>query len=309
MKYYITFIIILSFQHSLYSQNNDFYREYFSILKENTINKDKIDWIDFEKKFYEKTKISKDSAIQFSLKIINNRHTSYHTKEGKIIYSSNKPNLELGDSIGKSFVGAYSNPEDKNLFKSKGEEYINKIQKSIIKQLENKPKYWIIDLKSNTGGNMWPMLTALLPFYENGDIGYFENESEYIPWSKKNGYIFSGDFNQSKNFIDSPIKYNLNLKYIFVLINERTSSSGEAVAISLRSLKNVILIGSESGGFTTGNATYKLSNGDTLLLTANYMVDKYKNRYLPSIKPDYEIFKTTEIEQFILKYIHDHYKE
>ncbi|MGV0966966.1 S41 family peptidase [Empedobacter falsenii] len=309
MKYYIYLLFFLSFQNLLLSQSNDFYKEYISILKENSINKKEIDWKNFEKTFYEKAKISKDSAIEYSLKIINNRHSSYHTKEGKAFYSSIKPYFELGDSIGVNFIGGYSNPIDKTLYKSKGEEYINKIQNSILKQLNNNPKYWIIDLRSNTGGNMWPMLTALLPFYENGDIGYFENQSSFIPWTKKDGYIFSGNFNQSKNFIDSPINYNLNLKYIFVLISERTSSSGEAVAISLKGLNNVILIGSESGGFTTGNATYELSNGDVLVLTGNYMVDKNKKRYLPSIKPDYEMFKTSDIENFILKFIEDNYKK
>ena len=293
----------MGLQTFLYSQNNNFYKEYFKIIKENSINKNDIDWINFEKEFYEKTKISKDSAIQYSLKILNNKHISYTTKEGATFYSSYKPYFELGDSIGVSFIGGYSNPNDKLLFKTNGEKYINKIQASITKQLINNPKYWIIDLRSNSGGNMWPMLTVLLPFYEEGNIGYFENIATLIPWTKNNGYIFSGKYNQSKNFIDIPIEYKINLKYIFVLISEKTSSSGEAVAISLKSLKNTIFIGTESGGYTTGNATYELSNGDKLILTENYMVDSNKKRYLPSIKPDYEIFKTSDIEKFILDFI------
>ena len=153
---------------------------------------------------------------------------------------------------------------------------------------------------------MWPMLTSLLPFYNDGILGYFENAKNITPCSKKDGFIYSGDYNKSKNFIDQPIQYKIKPKYIFVLISERTTSSGEAVAISLKSLNNTIFIGTESGGFTTGNVTFKLSNGDKLILTGSYMLDDKKQRYLPAIKPDYEISGRSKIEDFILRYIKEH---
>lgn len=109
MKYLIYFIILFSLSSKTFSQDHKFYEEYLTILKENYLDKEKIDWINFEKVFYEKATISKDSAIQYSIKVLDNIHTSYITKDGQVFYSAHKPYFQLGDSIGVNFVGSYAN--------------------------------------------------------------------------------------------------------------------------------------------------------------------------------------------------------
>lgn len=295
----ILFTLVTSFTNAqkTINENREFYKEYINAVKSNFIHKDKIDWDKFERIVFEKAEISKDSAIESSLKLLNEYHTSYHTKEDEYIFSKEKSYFELGDSIAINYIGPFYTST-----KDEASEYINRVQKRIQDNLKKKPKYWIIDLRSNTGGNMWPMLSALLPFYEEGNIGYFETSEKSIPWSKKEGYIYQGNSNMSRLFTDKQITYRIKPKYIFVLISERTSSSGEAIAISLKSLNNTIFIGSQTGGFASGNATIPLSNGDELYITSNYMVDIHKNRHIP-LYPDYMACTVDEMERIIINYI------
>ena len=79
------------------------------------------------------------------------------------------------------------------------------------------------------------------------------------------------------------------------MINQRTSSAGEAALISLKSLPNVKVLGKKTMGAATINAETKLFNGDMLVLTTGYMMDAKKNIYPKGIEPDYELCTEDEI--------------
>ncbi len=49
------------------------------------------------------------------------------------------------------------------------------------------PKGWIVDLRGNTGGNMWPMLTGIGPILGDGVVGSFVAADGNIPWFYKDG--------------------------------------------------------------------------------------------------------------------------
>src|SRR5205085_4247461 len=53
-------------------------------------------------------------------------------------------------------------------------------------------KKWIIDLRRNSGGNCWPMLTGLGPLLGEGIYGYFVSDNEKIPFSYANGDMMQG---------------------------------------------------------------------------------------------------------------------
>ena len=38
---------------------------------------------------------------------------------------------------------------------------------------EGRPRGWVVDLRDNTGGNMWPMLAAIAALLPDGVLGYF----------------------------------------------------------------------------------------------------------------------------------------
>ncbi len=52
-------------------------------------------------------------------------------------------------------------------------------------------KKWIIDLKDNTGGDMWPMYLGLSQIIKEGISGYFINSNgEFSEWNYKTILFF-----------------------------------------------------------------------------------------------------------------------
>src|ERR1700760_4967665 len=49
------------------------------------------------------------------------------------------------------------------------------------------PKGWIVDLRGNTGGNMWPMLAGIGPILGDGSVGSFVAADGNITWFYQNG--------------------------------------------------------------------------------------------------------------------------
>lgn len=303
---------------SLSSDQKYFYEKLVNAFREHSLDKSKIDWTEFERRVLEKALISKDSAIILALDLNNNPHTYYKTK-GRILYSSklNKKNrvepindcFEINfqkdfHDIGYIEIPAFqtdlNNIKDQ---KKKAENYINQIIDSIRERDNNNLKGWIIDLRKNSGGNMWPMLIALTPFYPDGTLGYFIGEKEEVSWSKINDQIFYDTLSQTKKYISSPINYELinkNLK-IAVLVGNKTSSSGEAVAISTKAIANAKLFGSKTSGFATANRTIKITDGEFLILTEAVDADINKIEYRDGIMPDFS-FNCAELSGGLMKW-------
>lgn len=138
-------------------------------------------------------------------------------------------------------------------------------------------KGWVIDLRHNTGGNMWPMLAGLSPLIESGTAGYFVD-----PKSKKKEAWTS----QGKLYDLDDVKIKNNKVKLAVLIDSRTGSSGEMTAVSFLGLPNVRTFGQISAGYTTANYTFVLSNGAQLLLAMQYVSDRNGTPYTAEIVPD-----------------------
>lgn len=308
-KYIIIFLLITNFvfgqsERILSSDEKQFYKNLITTFRENSIEKEKIDWKEFERKVLEKALIRRDSAIILALDLNGNLHTFYKTKE-RNLYQSNriartdsvfteicnnidfKAELpEIGYIEVPGFATDPSNPEGSKL---RAEKYINKIIDSIKSIDQRKLNGWIIDLRNNTGGNMWPMLTALIPFYPNSTLGYFISDQMDVSWSKSNGQIWYNEFSQTNKYLSEPIFYKLQNKKlkIAVLIGPRTSSSGEAVAISTKSIKTSKLFGSKTSGFSTANRPIKIAEGEYLVITTSVDADCNKKEYWGGISPDF----------------------
>ena len=223
------------------------YEEIFATMKKGFIDSDKVDWETLEMKVLEKSKISKDSAIVEAISLLGNNHTHYITKERKLILghfpkqkidSACLVKVSEENELRKIPEVAYIRINRHGFNKTISDtDYIFNNLKIIAKNAQS--KYWIIDLRLNTGGSSWVMLTSLLPFLKDGVIGYTGIDGGEIPWIKKDGSIFNGNDNLTKQIIGTNLVFNVNPKKIFVLINHNTSSAGEATLVSLKSLPNI----------------------------------------------------------------------
>jgi len=175
-------------------------------------------------------------------------------------------------------------------------QFANKIQQ-LIRQLDsaNQIKGWIVDLRSNTGGNMYPMISGLSPLLQNGTLGYFVNPKNNLKekWQIQDGAISSG--NQVIMKIgDSYHLKNNNLK-IAVLIGPSTASSGEMTTISFIGNPNTKLFGQPSAGFTTANKGFMLSKELMIQLAVSYVSDRNGKEYLRTIAPEVVVDEKDDI--------------
>jgi carboxyl-terminal processing protease len=147
---------------------------------------------------------------------------------------------------------------------------------------------WIVDLRQNGGGNMWPMLWGLDPLLGTSPFGIFlavDGRKEY--WVRAKGHIFP----TSENLPETPPGFQVKQSDapIAVLIGPHTGSSGEMVAIAFMGRKNVRHFGSPTAGFASANTTHQLSDGAYLALTGAGVSDRLGREYTGPIIPDEQV--------------------
>jgi carboxyl-terminal processing protease len=126
---------------------------------------------------------------------------------------------------------------------------------------------WIIDLRSNSGGNCWPMLAGIGPLLGDGVYGYFVASGERIPIAYYDGSACQGRHVICRVSEDHGYHTHATHKSIVVLTGRRTVSAGEIVALAFKGREQTCLIGQPTAGLTTANATYSLSDRSMLVLT------------------------------------------
>lgn len=265
-----------------------FSNEFTTIVKKHSIYTDSINWklVDEEIKLLAKgLKTTADAQLLNTyvisqLRKAGDNHSFIQNKVGAQNYASG--NVVAIKPIGKLLangIGYISVPAYGSINKEAGEEFAASIQ-TLIKNLdsENDIKGWVVDLRTNTGGNMYPMISGLSPLLDVGNLGYFVNGSNKNPWKNtKNGMGVA---------VKNPYRLKNKNNKIAVLIGPRTGSSGEMTAITFIGQRNTKLFGEPSAGYITANQMYKLSDGSNLLLASSYVADRNQKKYLDRIHPD-----------------------
>lgn len=117
----------------------------------------------------------------------------------------------------------------------------------------------IIDLRGNTGGNMYPMIASVHRFIKSGDdmLTFRNRKRSYtIPLD----YVLRREGIESKGYVDCPVA---------ILTDSLTASSGEATLICFRGQGNVRTFGSPSAGYASANTPYRMPDGSQLVLTTD----------------------------------------
>lgn len=153
---------------------------------------------------------------------------------------------------------------------------------------------WIVDLRGNGGGNMWPMLAGLGPLLGEGVLGFFTAPGAVdLPWIHAGGAMSLGEDVLLRLTADS---YRLRSPDppVAVLTGPWTSSSGEAVCIAFRGRPRTRSFGAPTSGHSTGNAVYSLEDGAVLYLTTVVMADRTGRSYGETVDPDEAALDTGE---------------
>jgi carboxyl-terminal processing protease len=143
---------------------------------------------------------------------------------------------------------------------------------------------WIVDLRSNGGGNMYPMISGLSPLLGDGTLGYFIGKGKRQSW-----YVKDGRSGISGDLAGPTRKSRVNdaeASPVAVLIGPGTASSGEATLVSFLGRPNTRTFGQSTSGQSTANVVLPLSDGAQIALTTALLADRAGREYGSPIPPD-----------------------
>lgn len=118
----------------------------------------------------------------------------------------------------------------------------------------------IVDLRGNTGGNMYPMIASVSPLLPEGVVIQFKSRKQTTPIPLE--YVTRSYQIASESIGKFPASTP-----IAVLTDENTGSSGEATLICFLGLDNVKTFGGPTAGYPSGNVTHTLADGYLFAIT------------------------------------------
>ncbi len=263
--------------------------EVLDLMQQWSINRKTIDWPSFREEVVSKVIVPSDidDAIETALAMLNDHH-SFAYRNGRYIANPSGTQCSTPtsfytpvDHIGYLKI-ATSTASDN----SSSIAYQNEISRQDNETVDITG--WIVDLRGNLGGNMWPMLAGVGPILGENIAGYFiDPDDNKYNWEYKDGKSMY----QGNTVVEVPEPYSLKIENpkVAVLIDEGTASSGEAIAVAFKGRASTKFFGKPTCGLSTANGTFTLSDGGMLYLTTSVMADRNQNKFGGPIPPDVAI--------------------
>lgn len=135
---------------------------------------------------------------------------------------------------------------------------------------------WVVDLRKDHGGNMWPMISALGIFFGNERLGGFKGPDGSIRWWST----------RSPKVTPVPAASAAQAARVAVLLGPGTASSGEAVAVAFIGRNNTRSFGAPSNGRASSNSGFGLPDGSMIYLMTAIDVDRAGREVGGKIVPD-----------------------
>jgi C-terminal processing protease CtpA/Prc len=173
------------------------------------------------------------------------------------------------------------------------ERFVETLHALVIELQEEKPVGWIVDLRGNSGGDMWPMLAGIGSVLGEGDLGAFVSaDNEHDSWFYKAGKAGSRS-PEGQEEIAAEVKTQplvlTDLPWVAVLLDRGTGSSGEAVAIAFAGRSRERSFGEHTAGFSTSNDLHPMPDGASLFLCAGLEQDRNGKLYPDGLDPDEKV--------------------
>ena len=178
-----------------------------------------------------------------------------------------EPVVEVRNAVGVVSVPAFSGTDA-----AAGAEFARGLASAIALHAPRAACGWVVDLRGNGGGNMWPMLSGLHPLLGDATPGHVrDRDGRQRAWDIAPPGVSAPD---------------LSTAPVVVVTGAKTASSGEAVAIAFRGRPHSRSVGQPTFGVSTGNRMYPLPGGAGLKLTTTRFVDRTGRAYGDALVPD-----------------------
>lgn len=262
------------------------------VMEQNSINRNEIDWLAFRTTVRAAAPDPQDigatfDAIRVALGLLGDNHSSYTGPPGWNVIINNSlvsctapdaGTLDVPSDIGYVRVTAFTASG------ALAGVYARSLQSTIgLRDLPG-PIGWIVDLRGNTGGNMWPMIAGLGPILGERTLGFFiDPDGMESLWEYRGGLsILNGVTMQA---VASPYTLQAADPRVAVLIDGRVASSGEGTAIAFKGRANTRFFGTATCGLATANSPF-IIDGATLNLTVAEIADRNRVVHGDTITPD-----------------------
>jgi hypothetical protein len=266
--------------------------EVLRIMQGSSINRLTIDWNSLRSEVVAAAGAAQSvadamPAIRVALTRLGDGHSFYRTPAGTTLFvptrscsGSGGPSADgVPPAVGYVSVGAFSGSLEQ------AAAFADAIQDRIRASDRDDLVGWVVDLRGNGGGNMWPMIAGVGPIVGEALLGYFIGPAgETTPWEYRSGASWSGG--RVAQRVTAPYRLRREQPRVAVLSDNGVASSGEATLIAFRQRPNTRSFGVASCGLSTANSTFTLSDGATLTLTVAVMADRTGARYGDQVIPD-----------------------
>lgn len=162
--------------------------------------------------------------------------------------------------------------------------YLDSLQRLVKALHEKEPTGWIIDLRTNTGGNPYAMVGGLGALLGKGTLATTISHQ-----GDPHDYFYCrtdslGKF-EKLELIDSAYVFEKRLP-ISVLIDSQTASAAEVLALAFKGLEHARVIGRPSYGVTTGLYPVIMPDSACMFIAHSIDHDRFGNAYDGPIQPD-----------------------
>src|SRR5207244_1020919 len=227
-------------------------------MQSNSIKRGQINWTDFRAQVFARAQSAQTiadtyPAISLALGLLGDHHSFYTTARGSGIGNPSGrrcaapavPTPAVPADIGYVRVTPFSG-SDAAAVRAFADSVQNQIRSGDRPNLAG----WIVDLRGNGGGNMWPMLAGVGPVLGDGVAGYFMPPGgTSSDWGYVNGAaVLNGNTQAIASSVYIPMR---TMPRVAVLTDNLVASSGEAIAISFRARPNARAFGSATCGLST----------------------------------------------------------
>jgi carboxyl-terminal processing protease len=284
--------------------------ELIAVMEAHSINRLKIDWTSFRTGVLSAAGTaqiveSTFPAIQVALNLLGDGHSSYQPARGGLRLGAPRRGSCRGQDVGTPAIPAdvaYVRVGGFSGSAGEATAFANVLQQTIANADRGTLAGWIVDVRGNTGGNMWPMIAGVGPVLGEGRAGYFiDPVGVEIPFEYRNGASWeNGSLAQR---VDVPYRLRRESPRVAVLFDGATASSGEAVVVAFQRRADTRSFGAVTCGLSTANEAYTMSDGASLLLTVAVMADRTKFQYGNSIEPDEDLTDPRATEQRAVEWL------
>jgi carboxyl-terminal processing protease len=150
---------------------------------------------------------------------------------------------------------------------------------------------YVVDLRGNTGGDMFPMVVGLFDLIGEGHLMRFvhpdgSGTSILFADGAVHGLLDDGEqilLDRVEGWTPDPEAAS---RPVALLIDDATASSGEGAALALIGREGVRTFGGRTAGRASANQMVRLSDGTRLFITVSMMTDRRGRTYPDGVAPD-----------------------